>query len=419
MSGFARYDSYKDSGVEWLGEIPDHWSIHRMKFVGRIKTGEMDTIDKQDKGSYPFFVRSQIVERINTYSYDEEAVLTAGDGVGVGKVFHYINGKFEYHQRVYKISHFREVHGKFLYYYMQANLANEVLKLSAKSTVDSLRLPMLQNFPIVKGSIAEQTRIVTFLDQKTAEIDEAIAKKQRLIDLLQEQKAILINQAVTKGLNPDAPMRDSGVEWIGEIPAHWAVKRLKHIATIEYGIAIELTDSLKGIPILSLPNVSILGELNTNNLAYIELNKSEYNRYLLRKGDLLFNWRNGSPKHVGKTAIFNLEDEYTHVSFLLRIRMKSTDVVPRYVQYYLNSLRAVGFFSTAKIQINSTFNKSELSDFPLVVPPQLEQREILEHARIRVTEINSVMDNAIQEIQLLKEMKNVAIANAVTGKIKI
>ena len=113
MVEFPRYESYKDSGIDWLGKIPSHWEIKRLRFLCSVKTGEKDTIDKIDSGEYPFFVRSQTIERIDTYSFDEEAVLTAGDGVGVGKVFHYIDGKFDYHQRVYKFSHFKEVLGKF------------------------------------------------------------------------------------------------------------------------------------------------------------------------------------------------------------------------------------------------------------------------------------------------------------------
>ena len=185
MVGFPKYESYKDSGVEWLGEIPSSWNIKRLKFLGNIKTGEKDTVNSIDDGKYPFFVRSQTVERIDTYSHEEEAVLTAGDG-GVGKVFHYINGKFDYHQRVYKVSKFREIIGKYLFYYMKSFLYEEVIKLSAKTTVDSLRLPMFLNFPIIYGEIEVQQRIVEFLDRKTSEIDQAIAQKQRLIELLQE-----------------------------------------------------------------------------------------------------------------------------------------------------------------------------------------------------------------------------------------
>ena len=187
----------KDFGVEWLGEIPAHWEVRRLRTLADIKTGGRDTVDQQEEGKYPFFVRSQTVERINTWSFDGEAVLTAGDGVGVGKVFHYVNGKFDYHQRVYKFSNFRGVMGRFFFYFFKEMLRFEVLQGTAKSTVDSLRLPMLQNFPVVVLPLSEQRAIVSFLDRETAKIDAIGAKVQEAIDRLKELRTALISAAVT------------------------------------------------------------------------------------------------------------------------------------------------------------------------------------------------------------------------------
>ena len=108
-----QYGVYKDSGVEWLGDVPKHWETRRLRFLCDISTGDKDTVNAIGDGAFPFFVRSQTVERINTFSADCEAVLTAGDGVGVGKVFHYHVGKFDYHQRVYAFTNFRQVSGYF------------------------------------------------------------------------------------------------------------------------------------------------------------------------------------------------------------------------------------------------------------------------------------------------------------------
>ncbi len=109
MSKYKKYPKYRDSGVEWLGEIPEHWDISRLKFLCNITTGGKDTENKVDDGKYPFYVRSQTVERINSYSFNGEAILTAGDGVGVGKVFHYVNDKFDFHQRVYMFYSFQTI----------------------------------------------------------------------------------------------------------------------------------------------------------------------------------------------------------------------------------------------------------------------------------------------------------------------
>ncbi|HKZ39261.1 MAG TPA: restriction endonuclease subunit S, partial [Chryseolinea sp.] len=162
-----------------------------------ITTGNKDTVDNVKDGVYPFFVRSQTIERINTYTYDGEAVLTAGDGVGVAKVFHYIDGKFDYHQRTYKFADFKYISGKFFFYYMKSNLHKEVLMLSAKSTVDSLRFPMLQNFIFAIPPTEEQSQIVSYIETKTAALDHAIFRTEREIALMQEYRTRLVSDVVT------------------------------------------------------------------------------------------------------------------------------------------------------------------------------------------------------------------------------
>lgn len=187
----------KDSGIEWLGEVPEHWEVNRMKYLCGIGTGDKDTENKEDDGEYPFFVRSQTIERISSYSFDGEAILTAGDGVGVCKVWHYINGKFDYHQRVYRMSHFNNVSGKYLFYYLKYNFIKEVKKLSAKSTVDSLRRPMFQNFRVAFSSIEEQKEIVAYIEKNTNRISDLVNKYNKEIELLKEYKTALISEVVT------------------------------------------------------------------------------------------------------------------------------------------------------------------------------------------------------------------------------
>lgn len=187
----------KDSGVEWIGEIPEGWDLRRLKFLCTINTGDKDTVNKNGDGLYPFYVRSPNIERIDTYAFDGEAILMAGDGVGAGKVFHYVNGKFDYHQRVYSLHFFKDVFGKYLYYYLKENFWKKIEEGSAKSTVDSVRLPMLLDFPVVYGNIFQQTEIAAYLDNKCTAIDEAVSRKEKLIEKLEEYKKSLIYEAVT------------------------------------------------------------------------------------------------------------------------------------------------------------------------------------------------------------------------------
>lgn len=188
----------KDSGVEWLGEIPEHWEVKKLRYLCKITTGEKDTENREDDGEYPFYVRSQTIEKISTYSYDCEGILTAGDGVGVCKVWHYVNEKFDFHQRVYLMFDFVEVCGKFLFYYMKENFIHDVLRQSAKSTVDSLRRPMFLDFIVVfPKSETEQQSIVVHIEKECARLDSIISKFNKQIDLLQEYRTTLISEVVT------------------------------------------------------------------------------------------------------------------------------------------------------------------------------------------------------------------------------
>lgn len=187
----------RDSGIDWLGKIPEHWEIIPMRYLCKMKTGDKDTIMRDDNGKYPFYVRSPHIEHINTYSYDGEAVLMAGDGVGAGKVFHYVNGKFDYHQRVYNFHQFKRITGEFLYFYLKCNFRYKIEEGGAKSTVDSVRLPWLKAFPICVMPKDEQQSIVEHIHKSTGPIDCALSNCERMISLLQERKQIIINEVVT------------------------------------------------------------------------------------------------------------------------------------------------------------------------------------------------------------------------------
>ncbi len=184
LSGFEINPGYKQTEV---GVIPEDWDLDYIENLAHITTGGRNTQDRIDDGQYPFFVRSQTSERINSYSYDGEAVLTAGDGVGTGKVFHYINGKFDAHQRVYRISDFnKRVNGYFFFLYFSSRFYNRIMQMTAKSSVDSVRREMIARmlipFPPTK---AEQTAIATILSDMDTEIAALEAKLSKARQLKQ------------------------------------------------------------------------------------------------------------------------------------------------------------------------------------------------------------------------------------------
>lgn len=178
-----------------FGQIPADWSTTIIGKIAEVTTGAKNTQDKVPDGDYPFFVRSQTVERINSYSFDGEAVLTAGDGVGTGKVFHYINGKFDVHQRVYRISNFQAaIDGYFFYLYFSSHFYDRIMSMTAKSSVDSVRMEMITKMEVpLPPSIAEQRAIATAL----SDIDALIAGLEQLVAKKRDIKQAAMQQLLT------------------------------------------------------------------------------------------------------------------------------------------------------------------------------------------------------------------------------
>lgn len=187
----------KDSGIEWIGQIPEHWVVTPLKYLCKIRTGNQDTQDNVPEGKFPFYVRSPKVERSNKYTFEGESILMAGDGAGAGKIFHLADGRFGCHQRVYCMQGFNKVYRKILYYLLQSTFYLSIDTANTKSTVDSVRLPMLLEFSAFVYPIEEQQQIADYLDTKCAEIDEMTSIKQQKIEQLKEYQKSIIYEYVT------------------------------------------------------------------------------------------------------------------------------------------------------------------------------------------------------------------------------
>ncbi|MCH7826459.1 MAG: restriction endonuclease subunit S [Bacteroidetes bacterium] len=413
-----RYKKYKPSGIQWIGDIPEYWDLLRLKYISDIVTGDKDTVDRDDNGEYPFFVRSKKIERISTFSFNGEAILTAGDG-DIGKIFHYITGKFDFHQRVYKISNFKGIIGKFLFYFMQSNFYYEVIRISAKSTVDSLRLPMLQNFYSLIPNNHEQTAIANYLDKKTAQIDELISKKEQLLRLYEEEKTAIINQAVTKGLDTKVKLKDSRIEWLGEIPEHWVIRRLATIGKFSKG---------KGIPRSELKEdgcpAILYGDIYTkyNIKVDIILNHISYDTALssikIQNGILMFTGSGETKEDIGKCIVYlGYGDVYAGGDVII-FKQKQCDSL--FLSYSLNSHASVYQKArTSKGEIIIHIYSSDLRDLVLVLPEIEEQVSIVKYIKTETARIDAKSEKTKKLIELLKEYRTALISEAVTGKIKV
>lgn len=266
-------------------------------------------------------------------------------------------------------------------------------------------------------------RIVSFLDEKTADIDAAIAKKRRLIDLLNEQKAILINRAVTKGLNPDAPMKDSGVDWIGEIPAHWDVKRVKHFTEILPGYAFPSAKfSEDETPIKLMRGININpGKTAWNEVVYWpEKDYAEHLRYALKTGDLVMGMdRPWVSAGVRVARITDADLPSLVVQRVARIRTAS-GYSSEFLELLITSKKFLEYFEPILSGVSVPhISDGQIGNFTAAVPELNEQIEIAEYCRGIASDIGALTSKEEVSILTLNEFKQTLIANAVTGKIKI
>ena len=405
-----KYSSYKDSGVKWLGEIPSHWEMVRLRYLCRIKTGDKDTINRDENGKYPFYVRSPKVERINSYTYDGEAVLMAGDGVGAGKVFHYVNGKFGCHQRVYIINNIEKVNGKFLYYYMQSKFKYVIEQLSAKSTVDSVRLNMLQDFNVLIPSLKEQLSIIKYIEFSVYQIDTAIEQQKKMIELLNERKQIIINNAVTKGLDPNVKMKDSGVDWIGEIPSHW---------TLLPGLAVmkenkEKNSNLEYNTVLSLSYGKIIIKKDINE----GLVPAEYNTYqIVKSGYIVIRCTDlQNDKTSLRTGLVKNEGIISSASVGLVIDAQNN---PSYIHYFLHAWDITKELYRHGSGLRQSLSWLDLKRLPILIPSRTEQDAIVSYLDSVTTQIDTAISQQKKMIELLNERKQIIINEVVTGKVKV
>lgn len=248
--GIQLKPGYKQTEV---GVVPEEWAIDYIENLAYITTGSRNTQDRVNDGQYPFFVRSQTIERINSYSFDGEAVLTAGDGVGTGKVFHYINGKFDAHQRVYRISDFNErINGYFFYLYFSSRFYNRIMQMTAKSSVDSVRREMIARMLIPIPPLHEQRAIAAALsdvDALIASLERLIAKKRAIKQATMEQLLTGKMRLPEFGGDPKPAYKQTEV---GIVPVEWEVRTMGEIVNQErpicYGIVQTGRSVDDGIP---------------------------------------------------------------------------------------------------------------------------------------------------------------------------
>ena len=410
----------KDSGVEWLGEIPSEWGVMRLRFLVDITTGNRDTQDADPEGEYPFYVRSPIVQRCNGYTFEGPGIMMAGDGAGAGRIFHLATGRYAVHQRVYRLYDFKGIDKTFLWYYLGVSFPNEMDKGSAQSTVPSVRLPMLQNLPAVVPALPVQLKIAAYLDVRCAKIDEMISDAKKTIEEYKAWKSSVIFEAVT-GKNTGAKMKDSGVDWIGMVPSGWEIVPLRRLGSCVNGISKGGEFFGSGYPFVSYSDVYKNDWLPASVKGLVESTPEERKHYSVREGDVFFTRTSETVDELGMAgACLKTIPDAVFAGFLIRFRPDTTELAVEYSKYYFRNVGLRNFFTKETMLVTrASLSQDLLRSMMVVVPPRSEQIAIARFLDKKCAAIDRVISEKESLISDLESYKKSLIFECVTGKMEV
>ena len=420
MSGkYLVYSEYRDSGVEWLGDIPSEWKLTRLKFMAKIKNGQ-DYKSIEAEHGFPVMGSGGQFTYASKSMYDQESVLLGRKGT-IDKPL-YINEPFWTVDTMYYTEINKEVNAKYLYYLA---LTIQFKRYATNTALPSMTQENLAGYTFaIPNSKYDRVKIANFLDHETAKIDTLIEKQQQLIKLLKEKRQAVISHAVTKGLDPDVPMRDSGVEWLGDVPEHWEVAKLKYrTSVLEQGWSPQCDTrpaEKDEYGVLKVGCVNYSAFNYTENKALPKEMKPQL-KYIIKKDDLLIS-RANTKELVGSAAV--VDQDYKNLILcdkLYRLRFEC-NVLPQLVAYYFSLpvvRQQIELEATGASHSMQNIGQSTIRELPVVFPPQNEAHTLVDEIGKRIATFNSVLVKTNEQIILLRERRTALISAAVTGKIDV
>jgi restriction endonuclease S subunit len=435
-----RYDNYKSSGVEWIGDIPESWNIKKLKFATARKKfaivdGPFGTQLKADEYidegvplvritnlSYVgklsekdiVFISEEKAEEIKRSSIGLGDIVIGKTGATIGKSG--LNDKYEFGiiaSSCIKISpDSKKLNSYFLKYFICSNnFQTELVETSGGSTRDTINIEPFKNLFCIIPSIEEQTAIAKYLDEKTEQIDKLIANKRRLIELLKEERTAIINQAVTKGINSRAKLKPSGIDWLGDIPEHWEVSKMKNVCRVRQGLQIPISERFPTNGENYSEYITIKSIHNPENPKEYISNPSP--RVVCNKDDILVA-RTGATGEIitGVSGAF-------HNNFFC-VDYDSEKINKKYFYYYLSDkLIKDWLLLVAGTTTIPDLNHGAFYETPLTIPSMTEQFQVVEHIETQMEKIKLTISKVEKEIELIQEYRTALISEVVTGKIKV
>lgn len=415
-----RYREYKDSGVKWLGEIPSHWEVMPLKSFIKFEKGKTPKEFSDENNGLPYLTMDYLRSRDNKivkypiasvglFKIEEFEALVLWDGANAGEFI--LSKKGYLGSTMAKISGYRKYYNNLYFYYFLKMLEPTSKNFANGTTIPHFDASILINYHYPIPPIDEQKAIGSYLDTATSEIDKAIAMQQKMIDLLNERKQIIIQNAVTKGLDENVEMKESGVEWIGRIPKHWEVRRGKFLFRVvnEYSTTGQeelLTVSDRtGITPRCMKNVNMF--MSESLIGYKKCQKGDIcsNIMWMWHGAVGVTEYNGviSPSYgVYRQIAVNYDNKY--LDYMLRL--------PRLVEVY-------GICSTGLTESRLRLYPDDFMNIQFFIPPVEEQKSIVLQIQKQITDIEKSIRNAENLITLLQERKQIIINEVVTGKVRV
>ena len=436
MAKYQAYTEYKDSGVEWLGEVPNDWDILSIARVSnKITNGYVGAtrdifFDSGIRYLQSLHIKNNNINFHTPYYVSEswsneksKSILKEGDVLivqtgDIGQVAA-VTKEFEgcnCHALII-VSGTEKISGFYLAWLLNSNYGRQTLKsIQTGALHPHLNCDAIKDIKIPLPDIDIQNKITSFLDHETTKIDHLIEKQQQLIELLKEKRQAVISHAVTKGLNPNVPMKDSGVEWLGQVPEHWELKKLKYLGEAIIGLTYspdDIVDEGEGTLVLRSSNVQNK-KLVFNDNVYV--NRDIPEKLRTKRNDILICARNGSRALIGKNALIDERAEgVSFGAFMSIFRSKYNNYLSKVFNSSLFEYQS-GTFLTATINQLTTGN---LNSFEVPLPPFEERELIVSTLDNETTKIDSLIVKAESAIQLMQERRTALISAAVTGKIDV
>lgn len=446
---FPAYHEYKDSGVEWLGEVPSHWKVRRLRFLAEMNPSKTEVADLSRSTAVSFLPmeavgddgrldleRTRPIEEVESgYTYFREgdvafAKITPCFENGKGAIMKGLTGGVGFGTTELIVVRPKpdRASSAYLHWLFSSIPFRKLGEAAMYGAGGQKRVPdaFVRDFALGVPPLAEQSAIAAFLDRETGKIDTLVAEQEKLIELLKEKRQAVISHAVTKGLDPNVPMKDSGVEWLGEVPEHWEVLRVKTFClTLEQGWSPQCenypADGSGAWGVLKVGCVNG-GQFNPTENKALPDDLEPVPALAVSEGDLLIS-RANTRELVGSAAVASRSYQNLMIcDKLYRLRLDPTRCQPTFLSFYLASNAARGQIELGATGASSSMQnigQATIRELPAPMPPIAEQSRIIRELENHLHRLEMLSAEAQRAIDLLKERRSALISAAVTGKIDV